>query len=99
MRYVFKSKYMSSSVTLFEDGTFTQHEHNCTYVFNCTGRWEKNSDTILLNQRKFKKCRGGFSRYAEHSNRLVILTDSTANYLWTIKNGFGADFVMRRVDE
>lgn len=98
-RYVFHSKYDSHSITLFEDGTFTQHGHSCTYVFNCKGTWKQTSDTITLIQTKFKKCRGGFNQYAERSNELIILSDSSANYAWYINNGFGTDFVMRRLND
>lgn len=94
-RYFFKTKYDYASVTLYDNGNFTQTMRSCTYSFQCNGNWKANNDTITLNQLKFKKHKGDYLEYAKRSNQLILLNDSTANYIWNIQNGFGESFIMQ----
>ena len=93
--YVFRTKYNYSSITLFENGKFTQSKHGCTYAFTCKGHWMKSGDTINLNQDIFKKTRGNYRLQSDRSNRLLILNDSSVSYLWNVELGFVDDFIMR----
>ena len=90
--YFFKNKYDRSSVVLYDNGTFAQSKHGCTYSFNCKGHWIQSGDTIKLHQEKFKKSWGGYD--TKRASQLILFGDGTANYLWNIQNGFGDSFIM-----
>ena len=90
--YFFKNKYDRSSVILYDNGTFVQSQHSCTYTFNCKGHWVQVGDTVNLHQEKFKKSWGQYD--AKRANQLVLFDDGSANYLWNIQNGFDEPFVM-----